>query len=255
MLRKKEEGWKMFIKSTSFFFFLLVSGSGTSKNVVSALSSRADFWPDGCEEPMRSDAFIHFYVAADESISGWEIYYLFLNHDNTSPPEYSGAIARISVESVGNSWSVFRFLTIVMNYVGRWVFFLLLPPLCVVNIVIVLRKANMSGRAGRFLWCVFCLWCNVSWCIVVCCPLSGVFVASVTIVVGTSELNWFQPFYRDCLLLSGWCFYLEVFVLFLDDPTWARVWSFQQLSNSICSEPHIGCWFQIFQYECFLCCT
>ena len=28
---------------------------------------------------MRSDAFIHFYVAADESTSGWEFYCLFLN--------------------------------------------------------------------------------------------------------------------------------------------------------------------------------
>ena len=35
-----------------------------------------DFWPDGCVEPMRSDAFIHFYVA---STSGWEFYCLFLN--------------------------------------------------------------------------------------------------------------------------------------------------------------------------------
>ena len=31
----------------------------------------------------------------------------------------SGAIARISFECVGNSWSVFRFLNIVMTYVGR----------------------------------------------------------------------------------------------------------------------------------------
>ena len=30
-------------------------------------------------EPMRSDAFIHFYVAADESTSGWEFYCSFLN--------------------------------------------------------------------------------------------------------------------------------------------------------------------------------
>ena len=30
-------------------------------------------------EPMRSDAFIHFYVAVDESTSGWEFYCLFLN--------------------------------------------------------------------------------------------------------------------------------------------------------------------------------
>ena len=28
-----------------------------------------------------------FYVTADESTSGWEFYYLFLNPHNTSPPE------------------------------------------------------------------------------------------------------------------------------------------------------------------------
>ena len=43
-IRKKEERRKMFLKSTySFFlFFLLWSGSGTSRKVVSALNSRAD---------------------------------------------------------------------------------------------------------------------------------------------------------------------------------------------------------------------
>ena len=30
-------------------------------------------------ELMRSDAFVHFYVAVDESTSGWEFYCLFLN--------------------------------------------------------------------------------------------------------------------------------------------------------------------------------
>ena len=47
MLRKKQEGRKMFIKSNYiffffFFFFFLWSGSGTSRKVVSALSTRAD---------------------------------------------------------------------------------------------------------------------------------------------------------------------------------------------------------------------
>ena len=142
----------------------------------------------------------------------------------------SGSIARISFECVGNSWSVFRFFTIVMTYVGRRVI-LLLPFLCVVNMVIVLRKANTSAWAcdSRFFGCVLCLRCRVSWCIVVCCPPFGVFAASVTIVVSTTDLNWFQPFYRDCLLLSGWCFYLEVFVLFLDNPMWAWVWKFTKL--------------------------
>ena len=44
MLGKKGERRKMFLKSTySFFlFFLLWSGSGTSRKVVSALNSRAD---------------------------------------------------------------------------------------------------------------------------------------------------------------------------------------------------------------------
>ena len=127
-IKKRGKRRKMFLKSTySFFlFFLLWSGSGTSRKVVSALNSRADFtsrlitvsmcflwsllsslsrfteilsffylsppapnsslhnpshfwrdrfplatsifiiflfsdfYPDGCVEPMRGDAFIHF---------------------------------------------------------------------------------------------------------------------------------------------------------------------------------------------------
>ena len=42
MLRKIEERRKMFIKSTYSFFLSFWSGSGTSRKVVSALSSRAD---------------------------------------------------------------------------------------------------------------------------------------------------------------------------------------------------------------------
>ena len=38
-----------------------------------------DFWPDGCVELMCRDAFIHFYVAANESTSSGEFYCLFLN--------------------------------------------------------------------------------------------------------------------------------------------------------------------------------
>ena len=46
-VRKKGERRKMFLKSTYFFFsvFLLWSGSGTSRKVVSALNSRADVTP------------------------------------------------------------------------------------------------------------------------------------------------------------------------------------------------------------------
>ena len=41
------------------------------------------FWLDGCMELMRSNMFIHFYVAANESTSGWEFYCLFLNPHNS----------------------------------------------------------------------------------------------------------------------------------------------------------------------------
>ena len=47
-------------------------------------------------ELMRSDAFIHFYVAADESTSGLEFYCLFLSPHNISPPE----IAELLQESL-----------------------------------------------------------------------------------------------------------------------------------------------------------
>ena len=148
MLRKKGERRKMFLKSTySFFlFFLLWSGSGTCRKVVSALSSRADvtsrlitvsiffLWsllfsllrfteiPSFCLSPPAPNSSLHnsshfwrdrfllatlifiifffflfisnrmgawsrcvatslytLYVIADESTSGWEFYFLFLN--------------------------------------------------------------------------------------------------------------------------------------------------------------------------------
>ena len=148
---------------------------------------------------MRGNVFIHFVCGSRRVNIRLGVLLLIPKSPQYIATRNSGAIARISVECVDNSWSVFRFLTIVMTYVGRWVIWLL-PLLCVVNMVIVLRKANTSVWAcdSRFFGCVLCLRCRVSWCIVVCCPPFRVFAASVTIVVffffkffvGMSSLFW-----------------------------------------------------------------
>ena len=64
---------------------------------------------------MRGNVFIHF-VCGSRRLG---VLLLIPKSPQYIATRNSGAIARISVECVDNSWSVFRFLTIVMTYVGR----------------------------------------------------------------------------------------------------------------------------------------
>ena len=68
---------------------------------------------------MRGDAFIHFVCGSRRVNIRLGGLLLIPKSPQYIATRNSGAIARISFECVGNSWSVFRFLTIVMTYVGR----------------------------------------------------------------------------------------------------------------------------------------
>ena len=68
---------------------------------------------------MRGDAFIHFVSGSRRVNIRLGVLMLIRKSPQYIATRNSGAIARISFESVGNSWSVFRFLNIVMTYVER----------------------------------------------------------------------------------------------------------------------------------------
>ena len=79
---------------------------------------------------MRGDVFIHFVYGSRRVNIRLGVLLLIPKSPQYIATRNSGATARISVESVGNSWSVFGFLTIVMNLCRKVSYFVIASFIC-----------------------------------------------------------------------------------------------------------------------------